>query len=279
MKNISPLLLVPNQILTRRYTTPVPPHYHRLWEIAVFESGEFNTIIDGKTYHATAGDVFLIGEPHLHELTFISGPNAYWDLYVSDNELQKICELISPDLYRQINSKEILVHFKLSSQRLQHLIRDLRELSNYELTIFKKDITHEISPSFLVHYLLGVYFNRQRMEDSQIADWFQTFLYNLQSPEFFCKNVSDIIDTTRYSHSQVAREFKEQTGTTLIDYLMYKRLEFSAELLLRTDLSILSIASQVGYDSLSFFIKLFKKIYGLTPLQYRKQRTSVILNK
>ena len=95
MKNISPLLLVPNQILTRRYTTPVPPHYHRLWEIAVFESGEFNTIIDGTTYHATAGDVFLIGEPHLHELTFISGPNAYWDLYVSDNELQNKMQIES----------------------------------------------------------------------------------------------------------------------------------------------------------------------------------------
>ena len=45
------------------------------------------------------------------------------------------------------------------------------------------------------------------------------------------------------------------------------------------DYSILNISSTIGYDSLSFFIRLFKKQYGITPLQYRKQRTAVLLKK
>ena len=282
MKNVPPILLVPVQLQTRRYTTPVPPHYHRMWELSVFESGEFKNVIDGQEHMICAGDVLLLGEPHMHSLDFISGPNAYWDIYVPDQEMRVICNLISPDFYEKIATKQTLVHFKLSSTRLQHLLRDLRELSNYELSIFTKEFANSgksITSSFLVHYLLGVYHNRQSMENITTPDWLQNLLYNLQSPDFFCQKVSDIIDSTGYSHSQFSRAFKDYTGIALIDYLVSKRLEYATELLQKTDYSILNISSTIGYDSLSFFIRLFKKQYGITPLQYRKQRTAVLLKK
>ena len=273
MKQVPTLLLVPRQLSLRRYTTPVPPHLHRMWELSIFESGEFKNIIDDQEYLVSAGEVFLIGEPHSHTLNFRSGPNSYWDLYIPDDLLHKICDMISYDLYEQIRSKQLLVHFKLSSRRLQNILHDLRELSNYDLiasTIESPSDNKQLFPStFLIHYLLGIYSNRRKMEKSPLPDWFQNLLYNLQSPEFFSKPVADIISSTGYSPAQFSRVFKSQIGITLVEYLQSKRMDYALELLQKTDYSIIKISLEVGYTSLSFFIKTFKKLYGVTPLQYR----------
>lgn len=270
MRNALPILLVPVQLKTKKYTTPAPPHYHRMWEISVFESGKFKNTIDGQQYFLDAGDVVLLGEPHMHSLDFISGPNSYWDLYISDSEMRAICDLIDPDFYEKIITKQILVRFKLSDSRLQYFLRDLRELCNHEASSKKG-----IASSFLAHYLLGIYYNRWNAENNTMPHWLRTLLYNLQSSVFFCQKASDIIDSTGYSPSQFSRIFKEYTGITLIEYLTKKRMEYAIELLLKTETPLLDITYTLGYTSLSFFIKLFKKQYGITPLQYRIQNKKI----
>ena len=273
MKKQSPILLVPKQLQIRKYATPAPTHYHRMWEFSIFESGEYINTIDNQSYRVTAGDVFLIGEPHLHALECTSGPHAYWDIYLPNDEMKKICDLISPDFYDDLYSKKIFVHFKLSNARLQHLLYDLRELSNYELSAQTSNSStttnNSILSSFLAHYLLGIYYNGKNKQELSTPEWLQNLLYNLQSPEFFCQKASEIIKLSDYSQPQFSREFKKYTGLTLIDYLMVKRLDYAAELLQKTELSVLQISFEVGYTSLSFFIRLFKKRYNVTPLQYR----------
>lgn len=282
MKNHSPVVLVPKQLQIRRYTTPVPLHYHRMWELAIFESGNYINIIDGEKYDVSPGDVFLIGQPHLHAMEFVSGPNAYWDLYISNEEMQKICALIDGNFYEDIYSKKILVHFKLSETRLHHVLHDLREVSNYELSVSttqkKENASKHAISSFLVHYLLGFYFTRQHKKNLSIPEWLQNLLYNLQSPEYFCQKAATIIENSGYSHAQFSREFKKYTSLTLIDYLTEKRLEYATELLQKTDLSVLDIAFNVGYTSLSFFIRIFKERYGVPPLQYRLNQKKAAKN-
>jgi AraC-like DNA-binding protein len=59
-------------------------------------------------------------------------------------------------------------------------------------------------------------------------------------------------------------------GTSFIDYLKDYRLAMAARLLSASDASILEIAEDVGFESLSYFNRAFKKRYGMTPTQYRK---------
>jgi AraC-like DNA-binding protein len=66
------------------------------------------------------------------------------------------------------------------------------------------------------------------------------------------------------------RYFKETMGTSFVDYLKEYRLTMAARLLLSSDSSILAIASEVGFDNLSYFNRSFKKQYKVTPSQYRR---------
>lgn len=64
--------------------------------------------------------------------------------------------------------------------------------------------------------------------------------------------------------------FKLMKGATFIEYLNDIRIRQTMELLLTTDLSITEISFQVGYNNIGHFNKMFKKVTGVTPSQYRK---------
>lgn len=70
-----------------------------------------------------------------------------------------------------------------------------------------------------------------------------------------------------------SRLFRQQTGLTFKDYLLMEKMEHAKELLRDSKLSISIIASKVGSDNFSHFCKMFKKINGQTPQEYRKSQT------
>jgi two-component system response regulator YesN len=66
--------------------------------------------------------------------------------------------------------------------------------------------------------------------------------------------------------------FKEHTGMSYSEYLTWVRLERAKELLKETHYHVYEIGQMVGYTNQYYFNRLFKKITGLTPLDYRKQK-------
>lgn len=71
----------------------------------------------------------------------------------------------------------------------------------------------------------------------------------------------------------LSKMFKEKYGTNFIDYVTKKRIEYAEELLKNDKRSIKEISKLVGYEDSNYFCKLFKKDKGLTPKQYRMQKT------
>ncbi|WP_019640617.1 response regulator [Paenibacillus fonticola] len=71
--------------------------------------------------------------------------------------------------------------------------------------------------------------------------------------------------------SYLSKLFKNETGMTITDYLIEVRIE-KAKLLLKTclDMKIHEIGCQVGYPDPAYFNKLFKRIVGITPNEYKK---------
>jgi AraC-like DNA-binding protein len=59
-------------------------------------------------------------------------------------------------------------------------------------------------------------------------------------------------------------------NTSFIDYLKDYRLAIAARLLQSSESSILEISEEVGFENLSYFNRSFKKRYGMTPTQFRR---------
>lgn len=73
------------------------------------------------------------------------------------------------------------------------------------------------------------------------------------------------------STSYLGKIFRENTKTTVFGVIQQVRIQKACELLTTTRLSVQSIAEAVGYENVTYFIRMFKKYIKTTPLQYRKK--------
>lgn len=70
----------------------------------------------------------------------------------------------------------------------------------------------------------------------------------------------------------LAKLFKKETGISLGSYLVGQRMERAKQLLAASDLKINEISIQVGYDSFSYFSKIFREYTGMSPNEFRKNK-------
>ncbi|QHW31370.1 AraC family transcriptional regulator [Paenibacillus rhizovicinus] len=81
-----------------------------------------------------------------------------------------------------------------------------------------------------------------------------------------------LAELSGYSEDHFRHLFKEQTGLPPGQYILRKRLEAAKDRLLHTAQTVSAIGMDCGFSTTSQFIELFKRSFGVTPLQYRKIR-------
>lgn len=82
-------------------------------------------------------------------------------------------------------------------------------------------------------------------------------------------SILDMCKMAEMSESSLRRLFKEQTGKTPKEFIMDVKVMNAARRLIVTDDRISSIAYDLGYESSNYFSRCFKKIFGVTPIEYR----------
>lgn len=85
-------------------------------------------------------------------------------------------------------------------------------------------------------------------------------------------DLSQISKQLGVSTNHLIKLFKQHNGLTPTQYIVYKRVEKAAELLIQTDINILEIAYITGFRSISNFYKCFKDQKGHTPNIYRESK-------
>lgn len=92
---------------------------------------------------------------------------------------------------------------------------------------------------------------------------------NSRSPELSASMVSDFFGI---SISRMSHRFKAQTGRTISDYITEKKFLYVCELLTETEESVKDIAFLVGYSHSVSFIRKFRQLHGMTPVEYRERK-------
>lgn len=85
-------------------------------------------------------------------------------------------------------------------------------------------------------------------------------------------SISLIAEIFHYNKLYLGRLFKKETGKSITDYINLQRLKYACQLLTTTNQSIISIASLTGFNNVTYFNRLFKNVYGVSPKTYRAQK-------
>jgi two-component system response regulator YesN len=102
-------------------------------------------------------------------------------------------------------------------------------------------------------------------EINDIKEYVQSHIMN---PDLSLQMVADHIHVHPVT---VSKLFKAETGENLSDYIMRLRMEKASYMLKAGNDKIYEIAFKLGYQNPNYFIKVFKKYFGLTPQEYRMQ--------
>ena len=81
--------------------------------------------------------------------------------------------------------------------------------------------------------------------------------------------VAEMARRVDLSVTHFARQFRQHTGFSPMDYFIHLKMQRAARLLTLTPLTVKQVAARVGYDDPYYFSRLFRKIMGAPPTDYR----------
>lgn len=123
----------------------------------------------------------------------------------------------------------------------------------------------------LVSVLLREHENMNAVSYSEHSDQNLQDIKNYLDKHYTDKITLDFLSSQFFINKfYLTRIFKEKFGKSIIDYLLHLRITRAKELLRFTDLSIDEISCECGMNDANYFSRVFKKIEGTTPGQFRK---------
>ncbi|MGM7719195.1 response regulator transcription factor [Metabacillus sp. Hm71] len=114
----------------------------------------------------------------------------------------------------------------------------------------------------LIHFLFRVKYQKEKNSIQEI----EAYIRNNYERDI---TLQEIADRFYLSREYISRRFKSEYNETITNYLTTIRIEKAKELLENPHLKIYEISFKVGYQNEKYFSKVFKKIVGLTPNEYR----------
>lgn len=249
-------------------------HWHQCVEILSVSQGVGIALMEHQQYTVKPGRIFIFPPGKLHKV-FVeqNARNIYHRTTLHFNAPQ--IEQYLRDFPRQ---QMLLRQLCARGEKARVFdVGDVQPVIETLLSRFEEQLksqTFSISDSaFLVMQLISLLPHQaqatgQNTFSVSIIRWIETHFHQRCSLE-------DIASEMGCSRGHASRRFHEETGGTIQEYLMMRRIRQACELLLHTNGSVRDIAAQVGFSEYSWFITSFRKNMGKTPLQYRKTYASV----
>ena len=256
-----------------------PKHTHNYVEVVYMCSGE--------TRHLVNGSEVLLKEG---ELLFMS-QNASQEIFpASENDIA-VNFIILPEFFDQSLSmigtessliRDFLIECLKNNQQdisfLHFKVADVLPVQNLMENLIWMLLNRQPNKRRLDATTMGLVFlhlmnftdkleiGKDHLEQELVLQVFRFIEDNYRDGE-----LSDLARAKRCDLYHLSRLIKSATGKTYTELVQEKRLKQAVYLLVNTNLSITDISLDVGYSNFSYFYRIFKKKYGLSPKEFRRQ--------
>ncbi len=251
-------------------------HWHSEIEMVYLEKGEFTVTVNNDSFRAFSGDIILINGGELHAMNENGSRVKFHSVvfypqlldFAHKNPFQrgvlepiKKGELCLPRRLSPLDS----CYSEVKKQFLRIVAADKTDFPYAEQTIALYEI-------LLILYkeekLFSSKSSRGEAENIEIVKNVIAYIDEHISEKITLKELSSCVSM---SEKYFCSFFSRQTGCTPFEYVNRLRIERACELLKTHNKSVTDAAFETGFESLSYFIRRFKRQMGLSPSQYKKQ--------
>lgn len=254
-------------------------HWHEELEFLVVTEGSANFSIDAQSFRVTAGELVFVNSNRLHSATVADGgPFGFFAVvfspallgsYGNDRIQQKY---IDPVLNEEI---PFPVHIRPQEAWEKQILSILAEIKTLYL---QKGTAYELQVKIRLYDIWCLLYSHAECAakpSGGTSDYRVTRIKSILEyiQERYSRQItlSELSGAFSMSEGQFCRFFKSMVKMSAVSYVNYYRINASTALLLKTDREIGEIACAVGFNSISYYNKTFRKFMHLSPSEFRKQ--------
>ncbi len=262
----------------RKFTEPVSVHTHGrdTYEIHYVTEGNGSVVLGGKTYPVKKGVFYLAGPNAEHEQTpfthdSVTEFGCFFHIKKSSSQTPLLDILNRHKTFITKSSREMdRIVYGILYEQDQHM-----HASDRKITLLLEELLIEcirmMAPQF--HHHRGMFkpvpennFHKSNLTQQNI----NLIVDEIFLLEYATITLDDLADIIGLSNRQTQRFLQKYYNKSFLEKRLEARMSAAKTFLKRSDMSITQISEKIGYSSIEHFSAVFKKIYGISPSEYRK---------
>ena len=255
-------------------------HRHTSFEIAFFKKGKGIYCCNNKMLDFQAGDIFIFSTNEEHFISEISEEMLVMNLHFEPQYIYSPIQIGQDNSFLRIffdRSDAFCNRLPREHAVTKQIVNYMEELENeffnrpdnYEIMIRIKTLSMLVLMSRELGYVNTN--STKRMSQSKCSDVLMKVMDHINCNFGNDISLEDLARVGNMSPNYLCTVFKQVNGMTIWEYILIRRIDKAKRLLKETDMSIIAIHTDCGFHTSSNFNKAFKKLVGMSPLEYRRQ--------
>lgn len=265
---------IPNVRVNAYYPRAATPgeisdlHYHDEIEFLPIYEGTFCCTVYGQPWYATAGDVIFINARVPHATSTPTGARSgllqLREKDFMDSEVARVVRYPA----RMQSLAETAVHV-IRDPSFFATVDDLLQEAERQESAYGMMIRGDLLRILGFLYRAGILSDGARLYETKSVQKILPALTYINEHYADPLTLDEVSALLRFDRSYFCRLFKEAIGATFTEYLGFVRIAKAEVMLARTHDSILDISAAVGFSSVSYFNRTFKRYLKCSPHTYR----------
>lgn len=278
-------LLVVNNLVTVHRFKPEKGFFHGeeshdFWEIVYAEKGRIKCVADGKGLILKQGEMLFHKPNEVHSLSSCGDTESIVFIvsFVCKSDAMRFFEnrILKPNKKQQRYVNYIWDEAKKTFD-ISYFNPDLKKMERLESpTLGGEQLIKNLLELLLIDVMRSMTENNG--ENSIFLEEFEyenklvgEIIRILNESVYDVFSIDELCGKTSYSKAYLFKKFKLITGKTIMNYYHGLKMNKSKELLSDQTLSVREVSEKLSFDTPNYFSKSFKKYFGISPLQYRKE--------
>ena len=247
-------------------------HHHDSHELVFTTRGRSRFHIAEREYESCAGDLLLISNLESHDVEVLVWPYHRYYVLIHPDALHEA--LHTPALealfrYRPAGFCHKVCLESAEGRQVEALLNDMCREQAQNLPFRELAMENALRTMLILLYRT----NANRFPSADLSDTardmleVQRYLDIHETAPLLLKEVAALF---HYDMYHLSRAFHRTTGYGFREYLVRRRINRATRLLRDTKDSVTQVAAACGFNSVPHFIRTFRQITGVSPLQYRK---------
>jgi len=237
-----------------------PDHTHPSYMFVLSYDHETVVHVGERSFQASPKSMFCLAPEVSHHEQKNYFPPRYCAIFIEKRFFEKMLAFYEKEL-----SLENGLALKLESTKIDMLTKEFMLESSHKHSssqMVQESIVNLLTHEIIRSILDESFHNNEFVSESKIITEVVKYINANYSQEVHLEGISKAVGV---SASHISNIFKDEMGVSVMEYLKTLRLENAKKMLLSRTLSVTEVARQCGFNSPSYFSKLFRQRYHVRP--------------